>query len=329
MTNRFCPNFERCGGCLYLDLNLDDYINKKKNFILNSFSHEGIDLKLDDFILIDFGTRRRATFAFKKGLIGFNAKKSHQITPLESCPALILDLNQVLSSLKPVLKELNKSGDIFVQKTKFGIDMHIKTSKKEMPSLNERMLLAEFANTSIVNRLYYNDEPILEKNPSPYPVDLFLQPSKEGEEALINLVLSNITPQDKNIIDLFSGAGTFTTPLLLKGLQVKGYDVASESILVLKENGIKRDLFRNPLIASEFENIDVVIMDPPRAGAKEQTKELKKSSVKKIIMISCNPISAARDAKALLENGWHISKAVGVDQFIYTNHTEIMCIFEK
>ncbi len=328
MTKPVCPNFDRCGGCLYLNLDLNDYINKKKNFILNSFMHEGITLDLEDFILIPFGSRRRATFAFKRGIIGFNAQKSHQIAPLQSCPALIPELNQVLSSLPNFLKELNKSGDIFVQKTKFGLDMHIKTGK-ESPSLNERMLLAEFASTSAVTRLYYNNEPILEKSPSPLPVDLFLQPSKEGEETLINLVLSNIKSEDKNIIDLFSGAGTFTTPLLLKGLKVKGYDSASESILALKENGIKRDLFRNPLIASEFDGIDLVIMDPPRAGAKEQTKELAKSSVKKIIMISCNPISAARDSKILIEKGWHLSKAVGVDQFIYTNHTEIMCIFSK
>lgn len=328
MTKPICPNFDRCGGCLYLNLDLNDYINKKKNFILNSFIHEGINLNLEDFILIPFGSRRRATFAFKRGIIGFNAQKSHQIAPLTSCPALIPELNQVLSSLASFLKELNKSGDIFVQKTKFGLDMHIKTGK-EAPSLNDRMLLAEFASISPVTRLYYNNEPILEKSPSPLPVDLFLQPSKEGEETLINLVLSNIKPEDKNIIDLFSGAGTFTTPLLLKGLKVKGYDSAAESILVLKENGIKRDLFRNPLIASEFDGIDTVIMDPPRAGAKEQTKELAKSSVKKIIMISCNPISAARDSKILIENGWLLSKAVAVDQFIYTNHTEIMCVFSK
>ena len=328
MTKASCPNFNRCGGCLYLDLKLTDYIDKKKNFILNSFLREGISLTLDDFILIPFGTRRRATFAFKKGIIGFNGQKSHQIAPLDSCPALIDELNQVLPLLKPVLKELNKSGDIFVQKTKFGLDMHIKTGK-DIPSLNDRMALAEFASASLVTRLYYNNEPILEKTPSPLPIDLFLQPSQEGEETLINLMIDHIETDDKNIIDLFSGAGTFTFPLLNKGLNVKGYDSAKESILVLKEHGMKRDLFRNPLIANEFEGIDLVIMDPPRAGAKEQTKELAKTAVKKIIMISCNPISAARDAKILIDNGWKIKKTIGVDQFIYTNHTEIMCIFHK
>ena len=234
----------------------------------------------------------------------------------------------MLPLLKPVLKELNKSGDIFVQKTKFGLDMHIKTGK-DIPSLNDRMALAEFASASLVTRLYYNNEPILEKTPSPLPIDLFLQPSQEGEETLINLMIDHIETDDKNIIDLFSGAGTFTFPLLNKGLNVKGYDSAKESILVLKEHGMKRDLFRNPLIANEFEGIDLVIMDPPRAGAKEQTKELAKTAVKKIIMISCNPISAARDAKILIDNGWKIKKTIGVDQFIYTNHTEIMCIFHK
>ena len=237
MKKACCPNFNRCGGCLYLDMSLEAYIEKKKNFIYNSFSHEGITITLDNFILIPFGTRRRATFAFKKDLIGFNEQKSHRLIYLDKCPALIDEISELLPKLKPFLKELNKSGDIFIQKTKFGLDVHIKT-KTGTPTLNERMLLAELAGSTNISRLHYNNEPILEKSPSPLPIDLFLQPSKEGEDALVQEVLSNISEQDKNIIDLFSGAGTFTTPLLLKGLNAKGYDFAGASILVLKENGI-------------------------------------------------------------------------------------------
>lgn len=328
MNQPICPNFDRCGGCLYLHLETEAYKSKKINFIKNSFAHEGIDLTLNDFILIPFGTRRRATFAFKKGIVGFNEQKSHKIIPLDNCPALTKKLSNLLPLITPLCKELNKSGDIFMQETSFGVDVHIKTGK-EKPTLNERMILAEFASNHDIVRLFFNNDPIIEKMPIPLPVDLFLQPSFEGEAALKKEVLSNISETDKTAIDLFCGAGTFTLPLKEKGLKVKGYDLAGPSLNHLKELGFKRDLFRNPLMRDEFEGIDLVVMDPPRAGAKNQAIELAKSTVKKVIMISCNPVTAARDAKIFLDGGWKIIKAIAVDQFIYTNHIEIICILEK
>lgn len=327
MNKPTCPYASKCGGCLYLDMPQADYIEKKKNFIINSFSHAGIQLKLDDFILIPFGTRRRATFAFKKGIIGFNESKSHQIIPLEKCNALTPALSNLLPKLKELTFKIKNKGDIYVLELPQGLDIHIKTGK-DAPSLDLRMDLAEFANDEKIIRLSYNYEPILQKIPLRLPIEAFLQPSFEGEQALINLVLSHIT-DEKRIADLFCGAGTFTTPLINKGIDTQGFDSAKDSVKLLGENGTIRDLFRNPLTAQELSQFDCVVMDPPRAGAKEQTKEISKTQIKKVIMISCNPVTAARDSKELINQGWKITKAIGVDQFIYTNHCEVFCLFEK
>ena len=328
MQKPICSNFNRCGGCLYLDMPFQDYIEKKKNFIVSSFLHEGISITLDDFITIPFGTRRRATFAFMGKSIGFNSLKSHQIIPLSNCPALTLKLSNILPDLQKLCETLKKKGDISLLERTEGIDIHIKTQKKEIPTLTERMTLAEFAMHPDIVRLAYNFEPIVEKVHLPYPIDMFLQPSVQGEETLIKIVLDHLD-NEKKVIDLFCGAGTFTKPLLAKGFDAIGYDCASDSVALLKEKAVKRDLFRNPLTHQEFLNVDAVVMDPPRAGAKEQTKELAKSDVSKIIMISCNPITAARDTKTLLNAGWKLHKIIGVDQFIYTNHTEVVIILKK
>ena len=328
MQNPTCPNFNRCGGCLYLNMPFQEYNEKKKNFITSSFLHEGINVNMDEFVSIRFGTRRRATFAFSGKIIGFNSLKSHTIIPLDGCPALTEKLSGILPYLKDLCSNLKKKGDISLLDRPEGLDIHIKTQKKEQPSLNERMLLAEFTSHPDIVRLSYNFEPIVEKIHLSYPIDMFLQPSVEGEQALIKIVLDNLGSYEK-VIDLFCGAGTFTKPLLQNGIQAVGYDCASDSVALLGEHAVKRDLFRNPLLAQELNDVKAVIMDPPRAGAKEQTKELAKSSVEKIIMISCNPITAARDVKHLISNGWTLTKLIGVDQFIYTNHVEVVAILEK
>ncbi len=327
MQESICPYATKCGGCLYLDIPFDTYVQKKKNFITNSFSHAGIQLNLDDFITIPFGTRRRATFAFKKGIIGFNAPKSHQIIPMDKAPCLTKKLSDLLPHIKTIITQLNTKGDLSLLDTTHGVDIHIKTGK-ESPTLSLRMMLAEFASNPLIVRISYNNEPILEKVPHLLPIDAFLQPSLEGEQTLINLVLSALK-SEKKVADLFCGAGTFTTPLSQAGYQAIGYDSAKESVQRLGANGIVRDLFRNPLSCDELDQFDTIIMDPPRAGAKEQTKMLCTSKIKKIIMISCNPLTAARDSLELVNHGWQITKAVGVDQFIYTNHCEIFILFEK
>ena len=327
MNTPVCPYASKCGGCLYLDMPFESYVEKKKNFIINSFSHAGILLELNDFIIIPFGKRRRATFAFKKGVVGFNETKSHQIIPMDKCPALTQNLSSLLPKLKELTLLIGKKGDISLLETAQGVDIHIKTGK-EQPSLDLRMTLAEFASDEQIVRLSYNFEPIVQKAPLSLPIDAFLQPSFEGEQALVNLVLTHLKGE-KKVVDLFAGAGTFTTPMIKAGFEAIGYDSAKESIKLLGQHGVFRDLFRNPLTAQELNVFDCIVMDPPRAGAKEQTREISKSQVKKIIMISCNPVTAARDSLTLMNAGWKITKAIGVDQFIYTNHCEVFCLFEK
>lgn len=327
MNHIVCPYFGHCGGCLYQDIPLDSYLEKKKNFILSAFRHVNIDPPLLPIQVIPFGSRRRATFAFQKGIIGFNEHKSHKIIALDHCPALTPALSNMLPTLKKLIRELSSSGDISVLETTFGIDMHIKTGKN-LPTLRQRELLANFAHQNNIVRLLFNKEPILQKVQLPFPPDTFLQPSQEGEDMLIDIVTKNIE-NEKHILDLFCGTGTFTKPLLKKGLNVTGYDVEEQSVACLGKNGVQRDLFRNPLLPTELRTADAVIIDPPRAGAKAQTEQLAQSTVSKIIMISCNPITAARDIKEFVLNGWHLESIYPVDQFIYSNHIEIVCILNK
>ena len=155
-----------------------------------------------------------------------------------------------------------------------------------------------------------------------------MQPSALGEKTLVDLVLKNVG-QAKKAVDLFCGYGTFTRPLAEAGLSVMGYDSDSRSVSTLGKMGKKRDLFRNPLTPEELVDFDLAVLDPPRAGAKEQVLQLAETQIPRIIMISCAPKTGARDIKILLDGGWHLTEIAPVDQFTYSNHIEIVALLEK
>jgi len=326
MLKEKCPYFGKCGGCVWQDLSQQDYIAKKESFILHAFRDVGLEVQLSPMVLIPTGTRRRASFAFMSGHLGYNETKSHKIVDISSCPLLTPAINQALPILKKTITTLKSSGDCFVLDTPLGLDIHIK-DKKGVPKLEQLELLTGLSAEPSIARVIYNDTPIFEKAPLPATADSFSQPSQAGEDALIHLMMENVG-DTKKAVDLFCGKGTFTKPLLEHGLSVMGYD-NSDSVLALGPNGEQRDLFRNPLIVEELNGIDLAVLDPPRAGALAQVEQLAMTNIPKIIMISCNPKTAARDIKILVDHGFHVDSITPVDQFTYSNHIELVVVLRK
>jgi len=88
-----------------------------------------------------------------------------------------------------------------------------------------------------------------------------------------------------------------------------------------------RDLFRRPLTAAELARFGAVVLDPPRAGAKEQVAELATSSVPRIAYVSCNPQTFARDAAVLIAGGYALAHVTPVGQFRWSTHVELVGAF--
>ena len=202
MLDKKCPFFGKCGGCVWQDLPQTDYVAKKELFIRRAFQDVGLnDIPLKPIILLPTGIRRRACFAFYQGHFGFNESKSHKIVEIDSCPLLLPEINALIPDLRTLVQKLGGAGDCFVLKTEAGVDIHIKDGKG-MPDLNHLEILGALAQNEKVIRVIYNDTPIFEKLPSPYQADTFLQPSAEGEETLVDLVVKNVG-QAKRAVDLF------------------------------------------------------------------------------------------------------------------------------
>jgi 23S rRNA (uracil1939-C5)-methyltransferase len=163
------------------------------------------------------------------------------------------------------------------------------------------------------------------------PPGSFLQASREAEAELTNLVLDGVAGA-RHIADLFAGIGTFTFALA----EISSVDAFETDAAALEALGdaarhtpglkpiraVQRDLFRAPLTSRELAEYDAVVFDPPRAGARAQAEMLAKSRVPKLVAVSCNPATLARDLRILVDGGYRILKIVPVDQFLFSPHIE-------
>ncbi|HEY8267045.1 MAG TPA: RNA methyltransferase, partial [Xanthobacteraceae bacterium] len=90
-----------------------------------------------------------------------------------------------------------------------------------------------------------------------------------------------------------------------------------------------RDLFRRPLAAVEFAGCEAVVLDPPRQGAEAQARALAQSKAPRIVYVSCNPATFARDARILIDGGYRLVSLVPVDQFRYSAHVELVGVLDR
>jgi 23S rRNA (uracil1939-C5)-methyltransferase len=164
-----------------------------------------------------------------------------------------------------------------------------------------------------------------------YPAHGFLQATSDGEMALTN-AMKAVIGGAKSVADLFAGLGTFALSLG-EGRKIYAAEADREAMLSLQSASAQaqrsiftehRDLFRRPLIAAELDRFEAVILDPPRAGAREQIAQLAQSQVPKIAYVSCNPASFARDAKTLVDAGYRLQRIWPVGQFRWSTHVELV-----
>ncbi|MBM3564645.1 MAG: class I SAM-dependent RNA methyltransferase [Alphaproteobacteria bacterium] len=176
-----------------------------------------------------------------------------------------------------------------------------------------------------------------------FPPGAFLQPCPWGEAALRALAVEGVG-KAKRVADLFAGLGTFSLALAgTKGRIIHAYegDAALARALSSSANragfsgkvtATARDLERRPLQPGELAGVDAVVMNPPRAGARAQSRILAQpmpAGPARLVMVSCNPATLARDAAELAAGGWRLEWAAPVDQFLYSPHVEAVALFTR
>jgi len=336
-----------CGGCSLQHLARPAYGTFKRSLVIAALKSKGLEAEVGPLVEAEAGERRRVVFAARrteKGLlVGFNQAESHHIVPIEECPVISAGIFARLEAVRTI--GLAAAGaDAFritVIESLTGLDVAIdgvkQVSDRQRRDVTEAVLkLRGIARVSVNGEIVIEPQkPLLDFSGvrvAP-PPGAFTQATVAAEEAMARLVLDHVG-KAKRVADLFAGVGTFALRLA-RSAQVhavesdekalKALDHAGRNTQGLKPVSVeKRDLFRRPLMVSELKTFDAVVFDPPRAGAEEQCKELARSAVKKVVAVSCNPLSLARDLAILVGGGYAITGVTPIDQFLWTPHVEVV-----
>lgn len=346
-----CPHFGTCGGCQLQHLDRAAETAWKRRQVIEALARRGFDaVPVAPTVSIPAGTRRRATFGWRRtagGLIlGFNERQSHRLVDIGPCPVLHPDLEALLprlrAALAPVLPQ-GAAGDLLVCLCDQGVDARL--DLPEHPDLAGREALAAVAEALDLARLSLRIdglvEPLAVRSPPTItfggravalPSGAFLQPSQEGEQAILALVEQGLEGVEGPVADLFCGLGTFSLPLNGRHTVTA---IDGDPALIGPLNALPglraevRDLFRDPLAGKDLAPFAAVVFDPPRAGAKDQAEALAAAGPERVVGISCNPATFARDARILVDGGYEITAVTPVDQFAWSPHLEVVAAFRR
>ncbi|GAA4643654.1 class I SAM-dependent RNA methyltransferase [Pontixanthobacter gangjinensis] len=349
-----CRHFRKCGGCSLQQLDEQSLAEFVTSRVVNAADGQGISIgELLPAHLSPSKSRRRATLHAVNGggkaLIGFREGGSHKIVGLTECHILDERLFSVVDALRSILgrRKGKYSCDIELTLTDQGVDCSIKNLAIEGLEQTEAML--DFARDMSLARLTvdqgYGPEAMWEPEPVTitmsgvpvgFPSGAFLQATPDGEAVLAADAVAWLDGAT-TVADLFSGLGTFAFALAPKA-KVLAAEAARDAhmacLLAARFSGrpihsIHRDLFRGPLLPQELNAFGGVLLDPPRAGARDQCDQLAQSTTERVVYISCNPSSWARDAKRLVEGGYRLEKLHPVGQFRWSSHVELASLFVR
>lgn len=346
-----CPHYAACGGCTLMHAS-DPFVGRWKiEQVRNALAAEGVPAPIRGIATSPPSSRRRATLAarrVKSGIaLGFHGRRSGTITAIDGCLVLVPEIEAAL----PVLAELaevaaTRRGELGLSVTTgpSGLDVVLRGGRDGQAV---RTSLAGIAGRADLARLTLDGE-LVAQDRTPRqriagievvpPPGAFLQATRQGEQALIACV-SRAVGSARKVVDLFAGCGTFALPLSrqLEVLAVEGDGAMVKALDLAWRRGfghrplkvIRRDLFRDPISAAELAGFDAAVIDPPRAGAELQTRQIAASGTGRVAAVSCNPATFARDAAILAGAGFVIEWIRVIDQFRWSPHVELAASFSR
>lgn len=353
-----CPHFHACGGCALQHWDHAAYLGWKVQRLAGTLARQHIETDILAPFAATPATRRRVALHARKGgrdlaRLGYKARRSWDLVDIAVCPIADPRIEAAIPALKrlaaPLFEHPKSAPTLHVTLTDTGLDIDITgvEAKSGGLSADARMQIAERAAEADIARVtlagemvYMARMPQVRLGPArvSLPPGSFLQATPGAEAAMAGFVAAAAAGAHR-IADLYCGVGTFTFRLA-EIAHVHAADFAAEAVAALTAGlasapGLKgvtteaRDLVRRPVLADQLKKTDVVVFDPPRAGAAEQTAELARSAVARVIGVSCNPATFARDARTLIDAGFTLERVLPVDQFLWSPHVELVGVFSR
>lgn len=338
-----CPYFYECGGCDLLHmcyLKQLSFKTDKVKEIVKKFA--GIEPIIMDTVpsLNQFGYRNKVVFQVEHD-IGFFRKKSNHLIAIDECLLLPKQVNQLLSSFHHM--DLTYVNQIMIRCDLLGNMMILFDVSKCFSNSD----LDQFSGYSLwvkkENHLeLLSGEPSIVEQIGEYTFKIspnsFFQVNTKQMEKLYQIVLeySELTGRE-NVLDLYCGTGTIGIFLSKKAKKVLGIEINQDAIEDAFWNQRQNHIENIDFICGDTGEVlketsfdaDLVVVDPPRAGLDVlAVLELKKINASKVIYVSCDPVTLARDIKRL-EGIYEVQVIIPVDMFPNTSHVECVCVLNR
>ncbi len=364
-----CPHFSLCGACSLQHMSSDKQIELKQAQLLEHFEHIGKvtpDEILPPLTGPLWGYRRKARLGVRnvrgKGrvLVGFRERYSPYLADMHRCEVLHPNVGERLDELSELIGSLDAHSEIAQIEVAVSDDDTAMVFRN-LVALSEgdrEKLIAYGEKTGIhiyeqpkgpttVALLWPAVSELFYRLPE-YDIEMKFRP---GDFTQVNtdinrkmipkaLELLDIQPHE-TVLDLFCGLGNFTLPLARKAKQVVGVEgdegLVQRAIENAERNGIKNVQYHVANLAEDVSNLewmaqhyDKILIDPARSGALEVLHQLARFTPEKLVYVSCNPATLARDAGVLVnEHGYRLKQAGVMDMFPHTTHVESIALFER
>ena len=334
-----CPYYDICGGCSISAYTYQDELEYKVNNVIDIFKRNEIDIK-PNIIKSDnrYGYRNKITLQVSNGIIGLYEEDSNKIVDVDKCLLVSDKLNEIIDIIKKNIN-VNKCNKIVIRDTYYGIMIIFYGSVN-----NEEVI--KYLGKKVVSIYTYNNkykciygEKYLYEMIGEYKYrispDSFFQVNSRTVNKLYNKVVEYAIEDDKkdNLVDLYCGTGTIGIYLSKYFNSIIGIELNNQAVEDAKENAKINSVNNIEFYAGDVGKIindqikaDVIIVDPPRSGLDKRTKDiLLKINANKIVYVSCNPLTLARDIKEL-DSGYDLGDITLVDMFPNTHHVESVCV---
>ncbi|WP_137820609.1 23S rRNA (uracil(1939)-C(5))-methyltransferase RlmD [Pseudomonas sp. 2FG] len=358
-----CAHAGRCGGCTLQHLPHSEQLALKQRLLAEQLSRIA-GLQPDEWapalVGPEFAYRRRARIAVRwdakaKHLdVGFRAAASQDIVAIADCLVLVQPLQPIIRALPQLLRGLAKPQALgHVELFSGTASAVLVRHTAPLPDADLALLQVFCAEHGAQLWLHGVGEPqpvdcaqVLGYRLAAWDLQLeyrpgdFVQVNAPVNEAMIAQALDWLAPQrDERVLDLFCGLGNFALPLARQVREV----VAVEGVAAMVEraasnaaaNGLHNAQFfqadlSNPLADAPWaaQGFSAVLLDPPRDGALEVVRQIGALRAKRVVYVSCNPATLARDAAELVRQGYRLKRAGILDMFPQTAHVEAMALFE-
>ncbi len=358
-----CKHFDRCGGCNLQHLPHDEQLALKQRLLAEQLQRvAGVvpEQWAEPLAGPEFGYRRRARIAVRwdpkarRLDVGLRAEASQDIVAIEECPVLVQPLQTIMRHLPTLLRSLGKPQAIGHVEL-FSGSAEAVLVRHTAPLADEDLVRLQAFCQQAGAQLWLQGE----GGPQPVQADQalgfaldpwklqlawrpgdFVQVNAQVNTAMIQQALAWLAPQaDERVLDLFCGLGNFALPLARQAREVVAVEGVQAMVERAAANARDNDVHNarffqadlsQPLAGAEWaaEGFSGVILDPPRDGAYEVVRNIAQLGAKRLVYVSCNPATLARDAQVLVEQGYRLKRAGILDMFPQTAHVEAMALFE-